>query len=75
MTEIEELKDRIEKLEQEQKALRRQMLKFKNFMSEASKPRRQKPQIIVGPSEPRKLETPPTIPRPGHPFCNDEQNL
>ena len=74
MTEIEELKDRIEKLEQEQKALRRQMLKFKNFMNEASPPR-QKPKIIVGPSETRKLETPPTKPRPGHPFCNDEQNL
>ena len=76
MTEIKELTDRIEKLEQEQKALRRQVLKLKKFLDEASTPRSQKPQIIVGPSEAIRIpETPPSKPRPGHPFCNDESNL
>ena len=49
MDEIKELKERVEKLEKEQQALRREVLKLSTLLMEGQTKRRQKPQIIVGP--------------------------
>ena len=71
MDEIKELKDRVEKLEQEQQALRKQIQKLLNEKGEREKRRNQKPRIVVGPSE--RLVQPeirPSEPRPGDPFCS-----
>ena len=70
MDEIKELKDRVEKLEQEQQALRKQIQKLLNEKGEREKRRNQKPRIVVGPSERVLPGIKPSKPRPGDPFCS-----
>ena len=70
MDEIKELKERVEKLEKEQQALRHEVLKLSTLLLEGQTKRRQKPQIIVGPAEIR-----PAKPRHGDINCSDERQL
>ena len=73
MDEIKELEERVERLEHEQKALQKQVLKLSKILGDGQAKRRQKPRIIVGPSEgllpPEIL---PSKPRPGDIQCSDE---
>ena len=70
MDEIKKLKQRVEKLEQEQQDLRRQILKLSKLLHEQQSEPRGKPRIVVGPSERIRLpEIKPTQPKPGDPQC------
>lgn len=72
MDEIEALKERVEKLEQEQVALKNQVLKLSKSLEKRQTLPRQKPQVIVGPNEGiRPTEIRPDKPRPGDPYCTE----